>query len=333
MMSKTRFIVSMVCILTLSGLQTTSCTTDPMETQKESCGVPVSFTMGFPVITTRAEATTLDNIWTANKQHIAVKNMTTNSVQEYVPKETSATSVASVPLTLVDISETYYWPQTNPNWTFTAWYPYAASAPSGITVAEDQQSSNVSDADYLNYDLLYAPTVTPTFLENVPLVFYHQMARVVVTVNSSYTENQDEVTLVKFGKENISLTASLSPGSTGTNGTASWSSYSNTGKTIIMRNTSTDAGKALNVYTFECMLPPQSGGSTSTTLLTISTNATSDNNFEYKNAFNLMAGNQYNYDMAVSAAGRIIIISATVTGWDSPTVNIGNAATFPDVQY
>ena len=299
--------------------------------------IPVRFRVGFNVDANSTRASTIDNVWTAGREHIAVKNVVTNKICEYTPSS-ELTNEGAVYLNIVNEADYYFWPKVNPNWSFTGWYPYGGTAaPTTLSVDADQRvrtgSDGITDETYWGYDKLYAPSVTASFLSVVPLVFYHQLARVVVNVNSSYTEDKEAVLSVDFGSDNIGLIGTITTlGSTGSGGTEVWGSVSGS-NTIHMRKTSSATSEASNVYTFECLLPPQSGGNDTTPLLTITTDAASENVYLYKTAYNLVAGYQYNYEMAISAQGLITITSVSVNNWDATTVNVSNTATIPGNNY
>lgn len=299
-------------------------------------GMPVVFSLGFAV-TTRS---TLDNVW-PNNTRIAISKGSGNVLSYYTPENSvSAGSGNAITLT-TDASNMLSWPSTNPHWTFTAWYPYSATAPTGITVEVANDQSNVDEATYYGYDIMYAPPVEEIYQETVPLTFYHQMSRVVVSVNTDNTTNKETVTSVTFGEgtKDIRVSGTLTSGITGGATTIAdrWNTTSATNSYITMRKTSTEAEEASHIYTFECMLPSQSGGSSGETLLKIITSYTEDetpksHTYIYKAAYDLKPGYQNNYYITCKEGNVIIIITSTVAGWNSTTVHKEGGAYVPDNQ-
>ncbi|MBQ9262368.1 MAG: fimbrillin family protein [Prevotella sp.] len=298
-------------------------------------GMPVVFSLGFGV-TTRS---TLDNVWPDNTR-IAISKGSGNVLSYYTPENSASAGSGNAVTLTTDASNMLSWPSTNPGWTFTAWYPYSAAAPTGITVANDQ--SNITDVIYYGYDIMYAPQVANIYQATVPLIFYHQMSRVVATVNTDNTTNKETVTSVTFGEgtNDIRVSGTLTPGVTGGATTIAdrWSTTSATDSYITMRKTSTETEETSHIYTFECMLPSQSGGSSDKTLLKITTSYTEDetqksHTYIYKAAYDLKPGYQNNYYITCKEGNVIIIITSTVAGWNSTTVHKEGGAYIPDNQY
>lgn len=327
--SKYLFIVLQLAVLT-------GCS-ESAEPLPSAEGMPVVFSMDFGVKT----RSTLDNIW-PNNTRIAISKGSGDILSYYTPANSASANSGEAITLSADASNMLSWPSTNPNWQFTAWYPYAATAPSGITVANDQ--STIDNDTYWGYDIMYAPTVSDIYQATVPLKFYHQMARVVVVVNTDNTPYKEQVTSVTFGEgtKDISITGTLTPGVTGgATGTAAvWTPTAATNSYITMRKTSTNAEEESHIYTYECMLPPQSGGSSSTNLLTIKTSGhideqegAKDRTYVYSASYDLQAGYQTNYYITCKDGSVIIIITSTVAGWNPTTITEQGGATVPDNNY
>ena len=312
-------------------------------------------------ISTGKEATrafTYDNKWTMDDQMAICEGSTVYQYKASGNSSSSGDRLAVVPVT-VSAQSTYYWSPKTTSRTFCAWYPYSPDKPENthgsITVAIDQRGTasdtpedvgSLGQTDYNNYDLLFAPTITATYAsglsskETVDLTFYHQMCRVVVTVNSTATKGSKPVTDIKLGNGNIAVSGTITTlGETGTDvsGTATEWSVSAGTSTVTMRRQVYDTTE--NLFTYECVIPPQSL-SASATLFQITTtdanNVTKTTNYipsaMYTDAPVFEAGCQYNYSIALSAAGKVNI--ATVQVYDWSTENIaGETATVPDAGY
>lgn len=276
---------------------------------------------------------TLDNSWTTG-QTIRITNGTDTYDYSYDAGTDTWTAVGSK----------FYWPINNPSWDFEAWPADYGEAPKTEMTVKANQTANTTDtendgiteASYEDYDLLYCPPTSATYRQPVTLSFLHQMARVVVILNTNNTEEQDEVTKIELGNSHIGLKGSIATQAT-TSANATWTldnSSAYTGKTITMRNRTTADEKKRNVYTFECMLPPQRYD-TSAKLLSITTDykdggTTKHHTFSYTATFNYQSGNVYTYDLAASAAGKIILLNMQVQPWEA-VENIDNTAVYDNV--
>lgn len=318
----------------------------------------VSFTIssGKP---TRA-FTTFDNYWTAD-QKISVRGKRIDFTQETLTEESkvftykaSATSTASEGRVEIepDVNGRSYWTHDNtffwstrvPSRTFSAWYPAAASEPSGATVPADQTVTalTIGDRDtYYDYDILYAPAVTVGFKQTVDLTFYHQLCRIIVTLNTAATKRSKPVTDVKFGKNNIARAGTITTlGSTGSgaSGTKTVWNVPVATETITMRLQSAD--NTNHIYTYECIVPPQSLEATETLFqitMTDSKNSTTLTkeyvpSLLYQDAPNFQAGYLYNFSVTLSAAGMVNISTVQVYDWTTESVT-GLNADVPDAEY
>lgn len=357
MMRTDRYIHKSGFTLLLAGVLA-GCSFDK-ELVNERAGTDVAFTMQFGGTATRA--TTLDNIWPDNSE-IYIKSTSEASTPlasetyKYKTAANSSSAASGAAVVLTPVAGTFRWPDVDPEWKFTAWYPATSDSEptTGITVKADQSavsgSTGIDDATYLSYDLLYCPPTTATYpnpnVVPVNLVFFHQMARVIVTVNSSSTEQKESVDKIEFGGGRVKLAGTItnleSLTTSDNNGATTWTT-SGTGSTITMRDKTTrneTTHKADgNIYTFECILPPQSDGTATTELIKITTSGAkdADNNgiartYTYKNGYTLQAGYQYTYSLNISEKGSITISTVKVEGWSSPT-NVNNTATIPSNSY
>ena len=345
----------------LLSILLTACSSDVSDEVQEQ-DEPVAFSMAFCQAATRA--TTLDNIW-PNGSVITISNGT--NVYNYRTKSNSADAEAGTMVRLEPASANYFfWPTTNKNWQFKAWYP-ATSNPtststrtSGITVNADQtvydatdNATGITDAEYLGYDLLYSEyNSTSTYRGTVPLQFHHQMTRVIVQVNSDFTEGHEEkienvtvrkkevVDSVFFGGDRLKLTGAITGFSTtGANGSTTWSVSGNP-TSIKMRPLSALSNPENNLYVFECILPPQANATSDALLITIITSGAEDHEhnlikrtYKYYDSFNLQSGYQYTYDLAISEQGTITLDRVKVDGWNATVVAVDNGSVIPDNSY
>ena len=313
---------------------------DAGETLPLEENMPVVFSMEFGSKT----RSTLDNVWPDNTQ-IAISKGSGNTLSYYTPANASSANSGQAITLTASGSNMLSWPSSDPHWVFSAWYPYSVTAPTGITVANDQGA--IDDDTYYGYDIMYSPAVSDIYQATVPLKFYHQMSRVMVVVITDNTPNKESVTSVTFGEgtKDISVSGTFTMGVTGgVAGTAaSWTPTTASNSYITMRKTSTSTEEDSHIFRYECMLPPQSGGSSDDILLTIMTTGYIDENDEtqtpqarkyvYKAAYDLQAGYQTNYFITCKDGSVIIIITSSVAGWNSTIQNIGGNATVPDNRY
>lgn len=319
---------------------TTGCSLDEVVERRERSKA-VSFATEFTRISTRS-VSTLDNIW-PNASVISISNGL-GKTYRYKTAENSSTLSSGEAATLLPVSDVIYW--ENPNVIFSAWYPAGPSAPSSFSVNANQSKLNgttgISDVDYLSQDLLYCPPEITRFTyqqqEPIALKFHHQLARVIVKVNSSFTEGQNQVKEkvegITFGGGHLGLSGTISPSTTGENGSTGWTITDSQNSSITMRDVSVASEMSNNLYTFECMvLPQQYNGQAD--LIIISTSGSvdeTDRTYTYKNSFTLESGYQYTYNLVISEQGSISFATVEVTDWQTGTA-IENTATIPDSSY
>lgn len=309
----------------------------------------VDFTVMLPNGSANSQSTraftTLDNCWTMN-QEMAVCEGTT--VYKYQAAENGGSGVR-VALVPSPSNSGYFWSPLVLNRTFSAWYPYSSGKPTSWSGATDQRSDHLGRTDkrgtmtdevYNDLDLLYAPDVTVGYKESVNLDFYHQMCRIVVTVNSTATKGAKPVTSIIFGNGNVAAGGTVTPGYTGsTSSTASWSVTQT--QSVQMRLTQLIATENPTVrqYTYECIVPPQTLAATAVLFqitTTDSDNTDKTTNYVpqnmYTDAPNFQAGYQYNYMLTLSRQGMVSISTLQVSNWATENVT-GLTATVPDAGY
>lgn len=329
-------------ILLLTGfLGLGACSADEQAGGQEAVGDAIAFTVSTGRGATRAF--TYDNKWTMN-DNMAVCEGT--SICRYKAAEGSAESGDRVSLTAnPDVQQKqFYWSHLVISRTFCAWYPYSTAKPSSVTVPTDQSTTE----NYDNLDILYAPDVTVTYQagkankEPVDLTFYHQMCRIVVTVNSTATKGAKPVTSIMMGKGNIATAGTLTPGYTGTDdATASWSLGSQTGS-VQMRRTNViavDNPTTIRQYTYECIVPPQSLAGTAVLFQITTTDKNNETKTTeyipsnlYQDAPDFQAGYQYNFMLTLSRQGTVNISTCQVIDWTTSNVS-DLTATVPDAGY
>ena len=354
-------ILGLLLILTVACSQTEEPTTT-VEGDNPDDAVAFTISAGKP---TRA-FTTFDNYWTAD-QKISVKGKRIDFTKESLAEETKvftykAKKSSSASEGRVEIipevgnnradwtpDNTFFWSTRVTSRTFSAWYPAAESEPSSKTVPEDQTETALTiygRDTYYDYDILYAPEVTVGFKETVDLTFYHQLCRIIVTVNSAATKRSKPVTEIKFGKQNIATSVTYTnlgvTGSRSSGAMTVWSEPADAAKNkdIVMRLKSADSNS--HVYTYECIVPPQSLPATNVLFQIKLHDSQSETKpypiLEYKpsemyqDAPNFQAGYQYNYSITLSAAGMVNISSVQVYDWTTETIT-GLNATVPDGSY
>ena len=316
---------------------------------KKGVGDAVNFTVVTAGGSTTRAFSTLDNYWTMNDL-MAVREGST--VYQYKAASSSTSSGSRVSI-VPNTDDAYAWSPEVTQRTFSAWYPYSSTPPSSVAGVTDQRSDNLgrpenrgtmTNTQYNNLDLLYAPDVAVSYKQPVDLVFYHQMCRIVVTVNSTGTKGSKPVTSVTFGKNNIAAGGTLTPGYTGAEGsTASWSITKNTSVQMRLVNAiAVDEPTTIRQYTYECIVPPQSLAASevlfqiTTTATTASDNTTTTTEYKpgdvYQDAPDFRAGYQYNFMLTLSRAGLISISTVSVNDWATENVN-GLTATVPDAGY
>lgn len=314
-------------LLVLLPFVTAACTADDASAPAEE-RIPVAFTTGFSGIT---RSTTIDNAWTSGDA-IAVTNGT-NTYQYTAAANSEVGGAAN--LTFVDYDSQFFWPNDEPHWTFTAWYPYQATQHTSVNLAADQRSTSAdtpADAGsltadaYRQYDLLFCPAVASTIRKRVHLLFYHQLAHIVVnaTVDTKSGTTTEQVTGILLGSENVAVSGALTMGTTGTSvatPTVSWTvNTSDQTNTVKMRHTATSG----SLFKFESMLPPQSIGDSDTPLLTVTTtDGTLTRTYIYKAPCTLRAGYEYTIALTINELGILKVQTLQIESWNAGTGGTG----------
>lgn len=311
----------------LTAVQFAACSSSENELSQEE-RVPVAFSLGFDVSVTRANI--FDNIWPDNT-NITISNGINTFGYTTSNTSSAAASGAAVSLTptvTTDKTHQFYWPVSNPSWKFSAWYP-AGDTPTLLRTVPANQSvktgeSGLTEDDFTGLDFLYMPPTAAIWRSTVELALKHQLARVIVTVNTTMTEKHETVTNIEFGGGRLGLTAT---GTQNEAGQISWA-VSGDNKITHMRERTTDADRNVNRYVFECLLPPQSNSTTTDELIKIyttgaikegTTDTPEPRYYTYKNAFDLQPGYQYTYNLIISEEGKVLMGSVELTAWDIRT--------------
>lgn len=288
---------------------------------------PVSFMTGMHVTRTNS---TRDNVWSTTDR-IAVSDGVSATVSEYRP----ASDGVSVPLSPADDANIIYWPIDKADRNFEAWYPYSSTKPTSWSVNDDQRSTAIDESAFNAYDLLYAESGTQSNGSNVTLNFHHQMAHVIVYIRALAWTGQS-VTAIKLGNDNLTLTGTVSMGTTGDGGTVSWTGLTGGTSSITMRQSST--------FAYECLVPPQVVGNGSSNVLQFETatdqtayqaseeyqNNTSvpdTKNYHYTDALTLEAGKQYIFNIRLERVG--LTVTSTLRDWDTATTTDVEASENP----
>lgn len=288
--------------------------------------MPVSFSLGFDVSVTRT--TIFENIW-PNNTEITISNGTDQFNYTTSSTSGSASSGEAVSISPADPDDQFYWPVSDPSWKFSAWYPAGDNPTLTMAVVSNQSVKTATNTDgidedtYTRWDILYMPPTSATWRSTAALALKHQLARVIVTVNTTLTEYHETVANIAFGGNRLGLTGT----GTNTDGQITWTA-SGTNSITYMRNRTTEEEKAVNRYVFECLLPPQADNNTTAELIKISTTGaikegTTDEpeprTYIYKNAFNLLPGYQYTYNLVITEKGKVLLGSVQLSQWDIKT--------------
>lgn len=301
----------------LLPLLAAACTADGIEPVAEG-PVAVTFSPAFARVITRS---TIDNEW-ADSTEIVVRCSEAGQADKDYTYQYDATEDT---WTATDDSQKYYWPINDPSWTFSAWpASYGTSPLNTKEVADNQSTSNVDATAYEGYDLLYCPPDGATFRQPVTLAFQHLMSRVVVIVNSSSTDEKEKVTNIDFGGGHVGLKGSADL----TTSPVTWTLTNGQASTITMRSTTSDEEEDALLFTYECILPPQSydTGSDNTLfdIIVITTKGESNEEHTYKysgRAITMLPGNQYTYSLSVTDGSKILVSTLQVVPWTSSTVS------------
>lgn len=280
--------------------------------------VPVSFWSGIARSSTRT--TTRDNVWSGS-EHIMITDGVT--IKTYKP----ASEGTSVALKAIDSDNILYWPIDKGSRTFEAWYPAnGGSKPTVWTVATDQNA--LADAStFDDYDLLYATSGVVSNGSTVTLDFYHQMAHVIVYIRGLAWTGQ-EISSITFGSNNVAVTGTVAMGTTGIpSASVNWTvSSGDKTNTVTLRNQA-------NTLTYECLLPPQSCGNSTTTLLAFNTvteksyyldnktigeaewdDSMAAKTYHYNAPITLEAGKEYSFFIRLERVG--LSVASTISDWD-----------------
>lgn len=314
-------------LLMMLSFALAACSADDTSAPAEE-RIPVAFTTGFSGMT---RSTTIENAWTSGDAIAVTNGIATHRYTAAANSEVGG----AVNLTFGDYESQFFWPNDEPHWSFTAWYPYQATQHTSVNLAADQRSTSVdmpadggtltADA-YRQYDLLFCPAVSSTIRKRVHLLFYHQLAHVVVnaTVSTKSGTTTEQVTGILLGSENVAVTGALTMGTTGTSvetPTISWTvNTSDQTNTIKMRHTATTG----SLFKFESMLPPQTIGDSDTPLLTVTTtDGTLTRTYIYKAPCTLRAGYEYTITLTINELGILKVETLQIASWNTGTNGTG----------
>ena len=335
-----RYAIYILLLLLSFGM--VACSADS-STEVSEERIPVAFLTEFSAPT---RASTIDNVWNSGDT-IAVNNGTKTYM--YTASTTSAEG-NFVKLTFSDYNEQFFWPTEDKHWTFYAWYPYNdGEKQTSVSVADDQRGTSadtpadegtLKTKDYHNYDLLYA-TAVPEYRRRVYMTFYHQLAHIIVkaTVTPNTGNAHEQITSIQLGSSNVAVTGDITMGTTGasvTTPSVAWTvpaTDETSTSTINMRHAATSGA----LYTYECMLPPQTIGDANTPLFTINTSYTytyTDNTnteqtetltrtYLYKGPYTFLPGYEHTFTFTIDEVGILKVQNLTIVSWGTGTGGTG----------
>ncbi len=308
----TKYGLSQLAVLAIVG-----CSSDIDVSTDGEVRVPVTFELASsPMAVSRADTYVDAGAWT-DGESVAVSDG--SSVKTYT---VSANGSGGFKMEGSDAANTFYWLIKEEQKTFEAWYlkddaSYLSAKPTSMTVAADQTS-----ADLNTYDLLYANTGTLTAASATvaTLSFYHQMARLTVSITKGTGATSETVQSVHLGTGNVALTCSgWEPRASNytTAGTGAGWTLGTQNQTVTM--------KQLSETEYTCILPPQTIGNGSTVLLTVVT-YDSPNNRTYTctGSVTLNAGNHTTLNTTITRTG--ITIEPSITAWPASYSDTGSAS-------
>lgn len=307
----TKYGLSMLAVFGIAGC---SYDTEIISSVEEK--VPVTFEIATSEVSiTRADTYTDAGVWTGG-ENVAVNDGTTTKTYTV-----SSNGSGGFKLTGSNTDNTFYWLIKSESKTFEAWYlkgnaSYLNAKPTSMTVAADQTS-----ADLNTYDLLYAQTDALTAATStVPsLTFYHQMARLTVAITKGTGATSETVTSVSLGNNNVYRTRALSAFAAshynGTSGGATWGTSSDQ-STIKM--------KQVSESNYTCLVPPQTIGSGSTILLTVTTSdGGNTRTYTTTGSVSLQSGQHMTLNTTISRTDITIVPS--ITAWPASYSGTGTA--------
>lgn len=265
---------------------------------------PMQFVLGtnpnLEVSRTRATIDDTGTEWAGNEKVTLVDETTSTSLTSHAYHV--ASSGTSQALTHDSQTDQLFWKAKNENRSISAWsFGSTSTAPSIKSATENFPESFTIPTDQTseNYELLYAKAITKNEGDNpntFSLQFYHQLAKVVVTMNYDKTIDASDIDYIKFGP--FPTTNSISGT---TDNYVTWTSLSSgfTGDPNITPKETGTKGTTGSTYT-AVLLPGNYSGKT---FVTIKTNGTGTyKNALYKASFaslTLETGKQYNITLNV----------------------------------
>lgn len=317
-------LIAVAAAIALTALMSlTSCSAD--DTTTPATPQPIHEPMQFGVgktksgmtvsATTRATIDDTGTTW-AGSEKVTLVDVTSASYTSHAYHVVS--SGTSQDLESDSNGDELFWKAKNESRSISAWsFGSTSEAPSIKSATENYPASFTipTDQNSGNYELLYAKAVTKAE-NNSPnkfeFQFYHQLAKVVVTMNYNKAIAASDIDYIKFGPFPVTNTIS------GTSDNyVSWATLSSgfTGDPNITPKATGTAGATGSTYT-AVLLPGDYSGKTFVTIKTKSSGTYQ--NATYKATFaslTLTAGKQYNISLTVK--DEIIFNGGiTVEAWE-----------------
>ena len=303
----TKYVLSMLAILLIAG-----CSYDTEITSAVQERVPVTFELKTAPFNITRSTTYENNLWSAG-MNVSVKctadgeSANLNDTKTYV---TASNGSGGFKLEGINVANTFYWLDRSAAKSFELWYPSGDDIRKSQSVLDDQTS-----ADLASYDLLFASTTVSNAAASTvaSLAFFHQMSCVIVNITE--VPVGEEVTGVSFGSSNVAVKGTLSTAAMSNYSTSS-SSGGATWSVVSTDKINTIELKELASNKYCCILPPQSFGDGSTTLLTITTKETATptttHSYSCTGAMSLYAGNLHTIDVNIAIG---LSFKTTVEDW------------------
>ena len=285
-------------ILAAAALAMVACSNDESNNNVDPNIISLSASIG-GVTRANVDATTAQNTQFASGKTIFVEAYKTGESTTYTTG--SYTTAAGGAMT-----GTLYYPSTGENIDICAYYP---SSVSSSTTSFAVGATQTTEADYQDYDLMYATKLTDKAKNSThDLTFHHALSKIVVNISGtngvSNTDIENLVSAVKINGTKLTATTTIDNGTitiTGTNGDAT--DINITGATSKL----SQAG----------IIVPQTV-TEGTTFITVTYNSQDYTYALPAGGKNFEAGNVYTYSLTLSPAG-LQLQSTQIADWTSNT--------------
>lgn len=232
--------------------------------------------------------------WKANStEHVAVQ--IGNTVKQYTVNE-KRIMVSDAPFAWSDEAL-----KDHAEKTIQAWYPYSASLSTNKAVSSNQSTTEGLDGS----DFLYGTTQISYHLNDwiYPIKFYHQVAKLHITVTKSASDDNRTVNSVTIN--NVYLNGTFTAPSSDNLGT--WATSGSTGNITAYSNSTT----------WDVLVIPQTIAA-GTNFITINLGG-EDIIYQQPSgsALNLASGKQYNFDFTIDK--NDLRFAITVSSWTTGT--------------